>query len=353
MPSTQRTDHEGWPGIRGYLDTAAYGLPPTAATHAMRGWVDQWAEGSAPFADWLSATDQARGLFASLIGGDGGEVATGTSVSQLTGLIAGSLPDGSRVLAPEGEFASLLFPFLAQADRRITVREVPRDRLLDAIGSDTDVVACSAVSSSDGQVAPLRELADVARAAGARTVVDAAQACGWLDADWWRFDAVITSAFKWLSCPRGVAFMALSQELLNDVRPTAAGWFASDERQQYSGGPLRLAGDARRLDISPVWSSWTAARESLNVLLTVGVPAIEHHDLRLANRLRAGLGHPTQRSPIVIVDGEEVAAALHRAAIVCSPRPAGARLSFHLYNNEDDVDRALDALADLELREQS
>jgi selenocysteine lyase/cysteine desulfurase len=339
--------------VRGYLDTAAYGLPPFAATHAMRVWVDQWAQGSAPFADWLSATDQARGLFASLLGVQASYVATGASVSQLAGLIACSLPDGSRVLAPEGEFTSLLFPFLAQADRNITVREVPRDRLLDAIGSDTDVVAFSAVSSSDGQVAPLADIADLASRVGAWTVVDAAQACGWLDADWRRFDAVITSAFKWLACPRGVAFMALSQELLNDVRPTAAGWFAGDQRQHYYGGPLRLADDARRLDISPVWSSWTAARESLNALLAVGVPAIEHHDVGLANRLRAGLGLVAQRSPIVIVNGEEVVAALQRADIVCTPRPAGARLSFHLYNDEHNVDRALDALAGLELGEES
>jgi selenocysteine lyase/cysteine desulfurase len=345
---TQGTVSSAWPRVRGYLDTAAYGLPPVSGAEAMRAWVEQWASGSAPFTAWLGATDEARARFARLAGVEASAVATGTSVSQLAGLIAGSQPDHTRVLAPEDEFASLLFPFLAQADRGVVVELVPRDRLLEAITDDIDVIAFSAVAATDGAVAPLDAIADAAHAAGARTVVDAAQAVGWLDSNWQRFDAVITAAFKWLACPRGVAFLALTPEFRDALRPTVAGWFASEERQHFFGGPLRLAPDARRLDLAPAWSSWTAARESLDALLAVGVPAIRRHDLALADRLRRGLGRPPGASPIVVVEGNGVADRLRRAGIVCSPRPGAARLSFHLYNVEEDVDRALEALESLD-----
>jgi selenocysteine lyase/cysteine desulfurase len=335
----------GWPRAAGYLNTAAYGLPPSAAAAALHAWVDEWATGSAPYTAWIEATDDARARFARLAGVDAAHVATGTSVSPLAGLVAGSLRDGARVLVPEGEWTSLLFPFLAQADRGVTVRQVPIDRLADAIDRDVDVVAFSAVASADGAVAPLDAIARAAGAAGVRTVVDGAQAVGWLDGGWERFDAVIAVAFKWLAGPRGVAFLALSPELEGELRPTASGWFASAGRRHAFGGPLRLERDARRLDVSPVWSSWAAAREGLDAVLALGVPAIGGHDVGLADRLRAGLGRPPGGSPIVLVEGEDAAARLGRAGIVCSPRPGAARLSFHLYNDDDDVERALEALA--------
>ncbi len=162
----------------------------------MHTWVDEWATGSAPYTAWIGAIDEARARFARLAGVDAAYVATGTSVSPLAGLVAGSLRDGARVLVPEGEWTSLLFPFLAQADRGVTVRQVPIDRLADAIDRDVDVVPFSAVASADGAVAPLDAIGRAAGAAGARTVVDGAQAVGWLDPAWERFDAVIAVAFK-------------------------------------------------------------------------------------------------------------------------------------------------------------
>ena len=70
------------------------------------------------------------------------------NVSGLISQVAVAIPDGSRVLAPEPEFVSLLFPFLAQAERGVTVDVVPLDRLASAVDASVDVVAVSAVQSS-------------------------------------------------------------------------------------------------------------------------------------------------------------------------------------------------------------
>jgi hypothetical protein len=45
-----------------------------------------------------------------------GDVAVGSQVSAFVGLVAAPLPSGGRVLAAEGEFTSLVFPFLARED---------------------------------------------------------------------------------------------------------------------------------------------------------------------------------------------------------------------------------------------
>ena len=49
-------------------------------------------------------------------------------------------------------------------------------------------------------------------------------------------------------------------------------------------------------------------------------------------------------SAIVSVDVEDGAAKLERAGIRAAVRSGGLRVSFHLYNTEDDVDAALTAL---------
>ena len=78
---------------------------------------------------------------------------------------------------------------------------------------------------------------------------------------------------------------------------------------------------------------------------TVGVESIHDHDVRLANRFRAGLALDASDSAIVSVDIPDAAARLERAGIVAAMRGGRLRTSWHLYNTEEDVDRVLEILA--------
>jgi selenocysteine lyase/cysteine desulfurase len=336
-----------WPQASGYLDTAAYGLPPDATVAAMREWIDQWASGRTPYASWLAATETSREAFARLLGIDASNVATGTGASQLVGVISASLPDRACVLVAENEFTSLLYPLLVQSDRGVTVREVPLDRLPEEISTDVDLVALSLVSSGSGELAAFEPVVDASAAAGAATLVDAAQACGWLAIDWGCFDYVVCPAFKWLCCPRGVAFLAVAPQRLEAIRPQAAGWFASEDSGRFFGGPLLLPDTARRLDPSPAWPSWAGAAPALDLLASVGTPEIGRRAIGLANHFRDAVGLEAGSSPLVSVDVADVADTLRRARLVATARPTSVRLAFHYYNDEADADRAAAALAPL------
>ena len=91
---------------------------------------------------------RARDLFAGIVGVPPGRVATGASAAELVGLVAASVPEGARMLAPEREFTSLLWPFLV---RGCELRTVPAAGLAGAIDRGTDVVILSAVQSSSGR----------------------------------------------------------------------------------------------------------------------------------------------------------------------------------------------------------
>jgi selenocysteine lyase/cysteine desulfurase len=335
-----------WQPRPGWLDTAAYGIPPQPAVDALRGAIADWQVGGAPWETWNASTQTARESFARLVGVDAEDVAVGAQVSQMVAPFAAMLPEGARVVVPEIEFASNLFPWLVQAERGVQVTTVATADLLDAIRPGTDVVAFGLVQSATGEVAPYEQIVAAAREVNALVVVDATQACGWLPFDAGLADVVVVGAYKWLMSPRGSAFAYVAPEVRDRVRPDAAGWFsAEDPFTSYFGPPLRLAKSARRLDISPAWFVWVGTAPALDVVEQIGVRPIHDHNVALANRFLAGLGLPPGDSAIVTVDVADAADKLKAAGVRASVRAGRVRAAFHVYTTERDVDMALDALA--------
>src|SRR3954469_24653278 len=309
-----------------YLNTASFGLPPDPVWDAVQTAQADWRHGRVSWEHWTAVTGRAREQYARLVGADADRVAVGATVSGLIGQIAAAIPDGSRVLSTEPEFVSLLFPFLAQEARGVTVEVVPVDRLAEAIDASTDVVAVSAVQSSTGEVAALDDIAAAAQHHGALTVIDATHAIGWLPLDASRFDAVACAAYKWLMSPRGTAFMVRSDRLTERITPHQAGWYAAaNPLTDQFGAPLRLAPTARRFDTSPAWFSWVGTQPALAAINEIGVETIHEHDLKLANRFREGLGLEPGNSAIVTSDIEDAAEKLAEAGIMAAVRAGRLR----------------------------
>jgi selenocysteine lyase/cysteine desulfurase len=326
-----------FPGARGYLDTATYGLPCPATLEAMARMVAEWTAGRARAMEYDDDVRRSREAFARLAGVPASRVAAAGQVSSFTALIAASLEPRSRVLLPEGEFTSVLFPFLARGD--LDVRLAPLDRLANHIEPGASLVAFSAVQSADGAVADRGSIEAAARACGARLLVDVTQSAGWAPIDAGSADYVVCGAYKWLLSPRGTAFLAGSEQALAELPALHAGWYAGEDPwQSIYGPPLRLASDARRLDLSPAWLCWVGTAPALELIERLGVEAIGRHDVGLAARLRAAAGVPENGSAIVSLPLDAA------ACVRFSKRDGRARLSFHLYSDEQDLGRVLDAL---------
>jgi len=314
---------ELWEPAGVYCNTASYGLPPRPAWEALQSALADWHGGRTSWEHWGQSTEGARAAFARLVNVGVERVAVGSTVSELVGSVVTALPARARVVVPDVEFTSTLFPLLVQ--ERLDVRTVAPGRLAEAIGEGADAVAFSAVQMSSGEVADLDALVAAAAAAEAITICDATQALGWLPLNASRFDAVVCGAYKWLMSPRGSAFLTVSERLLERAVPHSAGWYAGEDvHASYFGPPLRLAENARRLDLSPAWFSWVGTEPALEVIERIGVPAIHAHDLTLANRFRAGIGLAPGDSAIVCADLPGAADRLRRAGIFAALR--GGRL---------------------------
>lgn len=327
----------------GYLNTASIGVPPVPAADAVTSAIDDWRRGAARPPDFDAAVATSRAAYGDLVGVPADRVAAGASVSALVGLIAAALPAGARVLVAEGEFTSVSFPFAAQAGRGVSVVECPLE-VLGERALEFDLVAVSVAQSADGRLVDLDALR-AARESGTTVVLDATQSLGWLPARLSFADAVACAGYKWLLCPRGVAWLAVGPELGERLVPHAANWYAGgDVWGSIYGLPLRLADSARRFDTSPVWFSQVGAAAVLPWLAGLDLDAVRAHCVGLADSVRAGLGIPPAGSAIVAVDRPGAAGRLAEAGIVGSMRAGAVRLAFHLYNTGDDAARVLDAL---------
>ncbi len=322
-----------------HLNTASSGVPPRSGVEAVQSAIARWGRAELTAADYEPMVAAARQSFARLLGVAAGDVAIGSAVSALVGLVASSLPAGAEVLCAEEEFTSVLFPFLVrQQAGELRVRTVPLERLVDSVRAGTALVALSAVQSADGRVFRRAELLEACRRHGAATLIDATQALGWLPLAGTEFDFVAVAAYKWLLAPRGAAFLYVNPARLAAVRPYSAGWYAGEEVwSSIYGPPLRLAHAARRLDIGPAWPSWVGCAASLAFLEQVGIQQIYEHDVRLASLFCERVFGTRSESAIVSVPGDAAFERLRAANITASQRAGATRLSFHLYNTEEDA----------------
>jgi selenocysteine lyase/cysteine desulfurase len=337
-----------------YLDAATYGLPPRPTVDALATALRRWQSGEA---DWIEEWDRkgerCRELFAQLIGGRAAEIALIPTASVGVGMVAASLPAGTEVVVPDDEFTSVLYPLLVAEERRqVRLRRVPFAELAAAIDGKTDIVAFSSTRSQDGLSAALEDVVGAARRHGAQLLVDATHSVPFLPLAPWiaDIDYLVCHGYKHLLCPRGVAFFHVREDHWRHISPWFANWRSSDPLYAHSyGGTLDdLTRDARRFDVSLAWHAWAGAEPSLELLVDWQQCGILQEVNGLAGRLAVGLDRPAPSASIVSVrvdDAEAAESSLTQLGVRCAARGGNIRLSPHVYNTEDDVDRAAEALA--------
>jgi cysteine desulfurase/selenocysteine lyase len=174
----------------------------------------------------------------------------------------------------------------------------------------------------------------------------------------------VTSGYKWLSAHGGVALLAVAPELVRRV-PRLVGWMGAHDPFDLDPRTLRLADDARRFELSTMsYVSAIGLEASIAMLSPLGFERIEEHARRLATYLVdrvAELGwrpfrppsDPSASSHIVSlrhadrdpgVTAERLAS---ESRVICGARAGGLRISLHVYNDGNDVDRLVEALGRL------
>lgn len=321
-----------------FLAAASIGLPTRETVAALKHDIDLWSAARRDPMQYDQIVANTRASYARLVGVEPESVAIGSQTSAITSVLAAAVPDGAEVLCVDGDFSSIVFPFLQRAGA--TVRSVPLAELADQITDATWLVVFSHVQSATGRVADVPAIVFAARTHGAFTYCDTTQSAGVHPVDAALFDATVCHAYKWLCAPRGVAFLTVGERLGRELVPIQAGWYAGEAVWQSCYGPaIALAPDARRFDLSPAWPAWVGAEPAIRMFSELDIAEVWARASGLGDALCDAIGIERQHQAIVTWADPEAAdlARLVAAGIKVSGRAGRLRAAFHLWNDESDV----------------
>ena len=355
-----------------YANSCSQGALSVDVRAAYEDYLAGWDERGSEWEHWVERAETARAAFARLVGASADEVAVTTSVSQGVSGLVSALPlerGRNRIVISEFEFPTVGQISHAQELRGAEVVHVrpdpdgriPLERFADVIDERTALVCCTAVSYRTGYRLDVAEVARLAHAHGALCLADSYQAAGALPLDVRSLDVDLLTAgtVKYLLASSGLAFMYVRRELHERLVPTQTGWFADEDIFRMDISDYSPASTARRFDAgTPPVPNIFAGLAGMGIVEQAGLPAIEAHVRGLVDRLLAGLDElgatvatprgDGERGPLVCVastDAPALVEALAAERIVTSERDANLRISLHLYNVDEDVDRILEALA--------
>ncbi|HZT44964.1 MAG TPA: aminotransferase class V-fold PLP-dependent enzyme [Gaiellaceae bacterium] len=351
-----------------YLNSCSQGALSHRVRAAYEEYLDGWDAHGAEWAVWVERADAARAAFARLLKADPSELAVTTSVTQgVSGIVSAlDLRARPKIVISEYEFPTVGQIAHAQELRGaevVHVRPEPDgsiapERFAEAIDKRTALVCCTTVSYRTGHRHDVAGIARLAHEAGAYCLADSYQAIGAVDFDARALgvDFVTGGTVKYLLGSSGLGFLYVRRELHEHLLPSQTGWFADEDIFRMDISDYSPAGDARRFDAgTPPVPNIYAGLAGMAIVEEAGSAAIEEHVAALAQRLHDGAAElgahvvtpRNTRGPLVAIRSTDVTAlvaALAAENIACSERDSNLRVSLHLYNVEEDVDRLLDAL---------
>ena len=344
-----------------YVNSCSQGALSDTVRAAYGEYLDGWDAHGAEWEHWVERSEAARAAFARLVGARPDDVAIQTSVSAAVSALVSALRfDGerNRIVISEYEFPTVGQIAHAQELRGAEVVHVEPEpeAFAAAVDERTALVCATFLSFRSGGVHDVEGIYAVAREHGALMLCDAYQAVGALPVEAGRAgDVVVGGTVKYLLASAGLAFMACRPGLVTELLPTQTGWFADENVFDMQIERYRPHASARRFDAgTPPVPSIYAGLAGVNLIEEAGVPRIAEHVRGLVQRLAAGLEElgasvaAPPRGPLVCVrstDAPALVAALAEDEIVTSERDSNLRVSFHLYNTDEDVDAVLAALA--------
>jgi len=281
-----------------------------------------------------------------------------------------TVPARSRVLVLENDHSSAVLEWMTRAPSGgFTVEVVPRPAdgdwtaaVLAAIerpgASPVGLASISSVHWSDGGAVDMDRVAAALRRQGAMLLVDATHAAGVMKIDVRSLDPdfLVFPTYKWLLGPYGRAFLYVAKRRQDGVplEQTSYGRRAiASERESYYRDTEFVAG-ARRFDMGERdhFISLEMASIGMEMMAQWGCDAVEGRLRALTARLADGLRDGGVTIPDAGVRAPHILSLLFPAGmpdrlierlaaerIYVAPRIGRVRISPHVYNDEEDIDR--------------
>src|SRR6266496_3329269 len=327
-----------------YLINHSLGAMPAAAEERMaefaRSWRERgiraWAEG------WWEMPLTVGDQVGRIIGATPGSTVMHQNVAVAEAIVLSCFrpvdPRRNRIVYEEGNFPSVRYLYQAQTDLEVVV--VPT-----------------------GEIQDVAAITRRAHEVGAHVVLDAYQSAGIvpLDVTALNVDSAVGGSVKWLCGGPGNGWLYVRPDLAEVLQPTFTGWqaharpFAFEPELEYAEGAARF------LTGTPNVPALYACTPGYDLIEEIGVERIRANSLRQTQLLIDGAEargfevrsprDPARRGGTVTVyvpEFEAVHKELSERQILCDFRPdAGIRLGPHYFTSDEELEFALDQIADI------
>ncbi len=327
--------------------------------------------------DFFTHCDLARERFATLVNADPQRVAIIPAASYGMSTVARNLnpQPGEHIVILHEQFPSNVYAWRGFRGRGVHLTSVapsgPDERgkqwnenILEAITSDTAIVALGHVHWTDGTRFDLETIGQRARDVGAALIIDGTQSIGALPFDVQQLqpDALIVAGYKWLMGPYGIG-LAYYGERFDHGTPIEDGWIARqgsedfsrlvDYQDSYASGAVRFDMGERS---NPILIPMLV--QAMEDVLDRGVSRIQDYCADLVRSVLpdiCNLGYQVEdeawRASHLLgirlppeVSLERLNEALSQQHVMVSVRGDAVRVSPNVYNDRSDMDALVQAL---------
>lgn len=348
-----------------YLNTAAAGpLAQSTAGAAAEYYEQMMNDGDLHWDQWLARREEVRAQVSRFINAEPDEIGFTTNTSSGMSVIIDALEKRGEVLSCDLEFPVTTIPWM---HRRIPVHLVhsvdgvvrPED-LDNAMNTRTGVISMSYVQYSNGFRSNLEEVGDLK---GRHVlVVNASQAAGAFEIDVKRMkiDALCATGHKWMRSGYGSGFVYLSRELQAASHPRTIGWLSVQDPYAMRNNEIHLRHTlSARTELGcPHFAGIFALGASVEMMQAIGPTNIEARVLELNRALTARLteagwkvlsplaseAYRSAETLVAAANPAEVVSKLALQKVFVTEKPEGFRVATDFFNDEDDIERLLDAL---------
>ena len=365
---------------RTYLNTGGLGASPQVSIDALQEKMNALEEIS-EVGHTHDLWHEIKSRAGRLLGCEADELAYTRNTTEGSNIVCNGLPlkRGDEVISTTHEHVGNTLDWLArQRSEGIVVKSFTPsmasaqenvDRIEALLTPRTRALSLSHVTCATGQILPMKTIGELAAANDLWYFVDGAQSAGMMPVDVksWGCHAYATSGHKWLLGPKGTGLLYVSREAQEVIEPKFVGAYSGGgEWDMITTGEFEFVGSAQRYEYGTVSTPlFVGLGASMDFLLRIGIDNVWRHNHAMGAALKEGLNelgarllspqHGEEHSSIITfkIDNmpyQKLQTFLGRdyklrTRGIYEGGLDGLRISLHLYNDFDDVDRVLAGVA--------